>query len=1478
MEIPEKTSANSDLDDLSMPGDQESQQMEPLLCLGSKLASAGVGGYVEIDDVGSNIAVYYTKKPPDCEHVILQPGVVLEFSSEILRSLCELKDIACGLRSSWSCKKKAYGRLYARCSRGGYYQKSQGEGKRPRISARVGCTASVTAVPLTKNTHPLLFEKLSNEVYDEDVQDESERPIFCIVQSVRLEHSGHVLEPSQGEKVVFSRGSEIISNPQISSAINSFLRISSGSPGCILKASQYLRDLFPHIHIPLETIKNTVARVRKNNDDASDFADFLREKKTNGDIEYLQVFLEDSTGILKTVIWTLKQSKSIVERCGEIAFWDSTHNTTRYEYKLSSFTVVDSEGSSRAVMFCLSLSETAEDCKALLVAWHEAFSVRLPAVIFTDGDEAMWAAISSVPYSADIKHLICTFHLFDMNVKKRVQPVLTSTPGGNSWAGFRKGLSICREAGSEEELDRLWSSLLRNWVPESPSNESVRRYLNDHVWSKRRQWAVAFFQNSFTIGAASTQRSESWNCAIKAFSDTRSLVSLFKSLQCLTERQEMKEKGSTDSAVRIAPLKRICTVTGPAPISAANGLALSKYCCNELFNEISAAYRMGASQLSEVIQASEGKRGIEIEGTVQYTDSSDNSDVRSRTKVKVVIHKLSKRIVQDKHISGIECECLYTQRMRIPCRHSLCLCLDADRRKVLCDNPVISSAGSKSVLEHIIHQECGIRWRNPYAAGENTSEDNQKFSNICVEDKKRLMLTKAEGGHLEIDQKRKDEKDSFHGEMSNWSDSKSIQFPQCVSHGGRRRAYSILMGQFRSLSEATTTSNDALLCGFILSRLVVHLRQHLSEEQSAESSLLEALKSKFIHCIDSSFQDLATRDGGLLPEQRNVPHGNTTCDIAEVSDGRPIFSKEEHVAPITEIQNPPLRRDHRRENRASRELNKTRDNRKRKREISRRTPAIHRKSSKVQPRIPERPKIGGYACPECTNLPIMNYAQNVRQHFVSAHSSKSLATLTLDAMTKAANSYQERCALNPPSKKSKKKKSAKSALLPGSKSPDNANESNGTESPESEKMSPLSGGLIDSDISEDCNIDEDVNDHERSEDSDISEDCVMDDEIQTPQSSEEEEIQEILERASISTVPDIHEKWRSSVSPNTFEIGNLDEVHQNSVVDIFWPQDLSWYRGRITDILKTGREGTDECRTRVSVSYTDGDEEAIDDMGKQKWRFIHSYQQSHDISWKIERNVSEHFSACMRVADEMAREQNGNDVMFVTAGCPVNAKDFRSLKEGSWLTDSVIESFGKAILRTTTSKIDHRVLVLSSHATVFALSPNKQNQERLCSWLDGIELHEIDMILWPVCFSNHWQLCVAYTQSYRAELLDPFSPVRPARKTSLASNVLQGLEMLSRKYKEKYKVKASWEYGKGFNNALNRHFPVQPASNGVDCGVLVCIYMWSYITAEKWPFPLSSNRSKRSRGQTGKTFAELTKDARVVIGSHIAKFAADNEK
>ena len=201
---------------------------------------------------------------------------------------------------------------------------------------------------------------------------------------------------------------------------------------------------------------------------------------------------------------------------------------------------MDSEGSSRGVPLSFNFQEIVEACKKMLECWHEAFGRRLPQVIFTDGDEANALAIASVPCFEDLKHLFCTYHLFDMNVQQKMKPTISGTGGTAARSSIRKSLSICREATTEFELSRLWKKLLQEWMPLEEKHKRGRYYIQRFVWGKRKQWAVADFSDCLTLGAMSTQRSERWNSFLCCIADRTELTNYVRSVHSLIERKGMK--------------------------------------------------------------------------------------------------------------------------------------------------------------------------------------------------------------------------------------------------------------------------------------------------------------------------------------------------------------------------------------------------------------------------------------------------------------------------------------------------------------------------------------------------------------------------------------------------------------------------------------------------------------------------------------------------------------------------------------------------------------------------------------------------------------------------------------------------------------------------------------------------------------------------------------------------------------------------
>ena len=194
-------------------------------------------------------------------------------------------------------------------------------------------------------------------------------------------------------------------------------------------------------------LHNTIAKLRENDTDAHDFIQTMREVNRHGDVQFIS-FKRTRIGVLKSVTWSLKGAIRLVQRSNYISFWDSTHTSTPYDYKLSFMTGVDFACVSRTV-FHFTLHEDFNSLSRLLSLWIPAFGVPFLNVFMTDGDAAMEPAVNAVPSDQDTVHLRCVFHIFDKNVSNAMKTTVNARTSSTGWPTFRKGLSFCREAITE---------------------------------------------------------------------------------------------------------------------------------------------------------------------------------------------------------------------------------------------------------------------------------------------------------------------------------------------------------------------------------------------------------------------------------------------------------------------------------------------------------------------------------------------------------------------------------------------------------------------------------------------------------------------------------------------------------------------------------------------------------------------------------------------------------------------------------------------------------------------------------------------------------------------------------------------------------------------------------------------------------------------------------------------------------------------
>ncbi len=170
------------------------------------------------------------------------------------------------------------------------------------------------------------------------------------------------------------------------------------------------------------------------------------------------------------------------------------------------------------------------------------------------------------------------------------------------------------------------------------------------------------------------------------------------------------------------------------------------------------------------------------------------------------------------------------------------------------------------------------------------------------------------------------------------------------------------------------------------------------------------------------------------------------------------------------------------------------------------------------------------------------------------------------------------------------------------------------------------------------------------------------------------------------------------------------------------------------------------------------------------------------------------------------------------------------------LTAEWNEDFAKSLLSKSVNASDNRILFLSSQTIAAFTTADAAVRCILSRWLN---LHEFDVLLWPINYRKHWLLCVTYSHQRKCILLDPYNPQGLKKRSRYRSEIVfkinDALDTLSENCMEKYKDVRTWMYATANNDASKLNLPKQPSSNGSDCVVLVFMYILSHLSSMPWP-------------------------------------------
>jgi len=246
--------------------------------------------------------------------------------------------------------------------------------------------------------------------------------------------------------------------------------------------------------------------------------------------------IENDQSLTKLIFLT-ETMKRNYELYGDIIMMDSTYNTNLYRIPLVVLTGIRKDG--KNVLFGLVLvnNETYETYKWILEHFFRANNNQYPRLIVTDGDTAMYKALSEYK-EVPIIHLLCQWHV-KRNMNRRFKFLKT-----NQIEDYNKILSLVKEMDPikwEKTFQEIEEMLKLKSQPNN-TYEKALKYLTE-IKKEKEKWASAYRPLIFTGGVHTTSRAEAMNSLIKKYcSKTTEISALIDFIEDIEKNSSLVKK------------------------------------------------------------------------------------------------------------------------------------------------------------------------------------------------------------------------------------------------------------------------------------------------------------------------------------------------------------------------------------------------------------------------------------------------------------------------------------------------------------------------------------------------------------------------------------------------------------------------------------------------------------------------------------------------------------------------------------------------------------------------------------------------------------------------------------------------------------------------------------------------------------------------------------------------------------------------
>lgn len=298
--------------------------------------------------------------------------------------------------------------------------------------------------------------------------------------------------------------------------------------GAIIEVLEKKHDKTIH-HRNVYNLIQTIRREKGKISDAGTMYLHLINKQREDPAYHVDACFEGSDNHLVALLWMSPQQIQLWAQFRDVVLMDTTCKTNWYNMILVVFLVIDNHNRSRLVATALVSNETQETFNWVLNSILRGTSNLAPALLFTDADLAMVAAIQKTwPIT---KHQFCLFH-----IRKNLEKHFLSVFKGDQWKLFISTFYHVRNSRAEQLFEERWSAFQEQF-PEAT------RYMQRQLYPTREAWALCFTHKAFNAGIQSTQRVESYNAIFKEnLSGVSSLVDVERTVERLLGKESRYQR------------------------------------------------------------------------------------------------------------------------------------------------------------------------------------------------------------------------------------------------------------------------------------------------------------------------------------------------------------------------------------------------------------------------------------------------------------------------------------------------------------------------------------------------------------------------------------------------------------------------------------------------------------------------------------------------------------------------------------------------------------------------------------------------------------------------------------------------------------------------------------------------------------------------------------------------------------------------